>query len=74
MTSKEIAAKLYAFYAYRQESKEKLKEMTVELMAIAVELGQMQEDAIKGGSVTFLDGYCVALGLIPKNRDNQNPI
>lgn len=68
MTNAEILNALHEFYFYRTESKAKLKAMRVELMRIAVELGQPQEDAIQGSSKDFLDGYLVALGYIPFAR------
>ena len=65
MTSnKEIVTKLHEYYITR----DKLKELRSELMRMAVECGQLQEDAIKGNASEFLDGYLAGAGVLPIAR------
>ena len=63
MTNKEIVAKLHEYY----EARNKYRALRTELVELAVEHGQLQQDAIKAAA-EYLDGYLAGAGLLPTIR------
>ena len=68
VSNKVVADKLREYFAARK----KTKELMVELVVLAVELGAEQQAAINGGAVAFLDGYLCARDVMPEHR-RENP-
>ena len=62
--NKEIVTKLHEYY----ETRDRLKELRGELVKMAVECGQLQEDAMKGNVAEYLDGYLAGAGVLPIAR------
>lgn len=63
MTNKEIVSKLHEYY----EARDKHRALRIELVKLAVEHGQTQQDAIKSAS-EYLDGYLAGAGVLPAAR------
>jgi len=60
-----IAGKLNDYYRAR----DKAKALRIEIIEIAVDLGQDQKDATNGsGAMDYLDGYLAGSGIIPSTR------
>lgn len=63
-SNKQIVAKLHEYY----ETRDRLKGLRTELVALAVECGQEQQDAMKGNVAEYLDGYLAGAGVLPVSR------
>lgn len=63
-SNKEIVTKLHEYY----ETRDKLKALRGDLVRLAVDCGQAQEDAMKSNVAEFLDGYLAGAGVLPIAR------
>ena len=64
----EVVNKLHEYYRAR----DRMKTLKLELIKIAIDLGQDQRDAMNNlGAIDFLDGFLVGKGVISKQRNNS---
>jgi hypothetical protein len=63
----EIVSKLHEYY----ELRDRMKVLKLELIKIAIDLGQEQKDAMDNlGAINFLDGFLISQGVMTKQRNN----
>ncbi len=60
----QIVDSLHAYF----DARDATRSFRLELVKLAVECGQDQQDAIEGNPVNYLDGYLAGLGILPKVR------
>jgi len=64
-SGQQIVGKLHDYY----QSRDKAKSLRLEIIQIAVDLGQDKKDATNGSAaMDYLDGYLAGSGIIPPAR------
>ena len=67
MTSLQIIDRLHEYY----DARDTVKSLRTELMKLAVECGQAQQDAMNGGYAAYLDGWLAGQGCLPQARRQE---